>query len=204
MSDRSWNVLEEAGILVVTRTNRSQRQYQIVQIDDLRCHAVPGHERILACPDLYLTPRSAPQALLAIERAQQHNGVLDVWAHTEEVTSPEQIGAWQQVVAYAAQQQQAGRVWIAPLAEIAERQQDIALVTIDMSASGHSANPDQPLVFTISSRAPHDLDRLTLRLPFATRRVIVSGSGDASRAPDHELILDLAAGATLEVQAWPA
>ena len=49
--------------------------------------------------------------------------MIDYWAHTEEVTTPEQIAAWQSVVDACAV---AGDVWVAPLAEIASRQRSIA------------------------------------------------------------------------------
>ena len=52
-----------------------------------------------------------------------NDGMIDYWAHTEEVTTPEQIAAWQSVVDACAT---AGDIWVAPLAEIADRQRSIA------------------------------------------------------------------------------
>jgi hypothetical protein len=207
MADADWYALEEAGITAVTRTNRSQRQYQLASLDDLQCRALPGHAAILACPDLYLTPRSAPQALSLIDRAIEQHGVLDLWAHTEEVTSPEQIAAWQQVVTYAAQRQAAGQLWIAPLAEITDWQHALEQVDITIlsdSGSAPDTHGDVPLRVRMSNRSNRDLQGLTLQLPFAIGRVMVGGTASASRVEGSWLILDVRAGTTLEVQAWPA
>src|SRR5512138_1795978 len=54
MSDDNWRELEAAGITSVTRTNWSQPAYRLADRDTWHCRPVPGHERILACPDFYL------------------------------------------------------------------------------------------------------------------------------------------------------
>jgi hypothetical protein len=203
MADATWAVLEQAGVRVVTRTKGGQRQYQLASLDDLHCKPVRGHEQILACPDLYLTPRSEPQALEMIDRAIAQRGMIDLWAHTEEVTSPEQIAAWSRVVAYAAEQQRAGRLWIAPLAEIAERQRDAEQVELDVLERPAPGADDAPFTFRLHSRAQHELTQLAVELPFAASQVTVVGEGQAV-VRGTQVLLDLRAGATLEVQAWPA
>jgi hypothetical protein len=200
MSDTAWQDLEAAGISLVTRTNRSQRQYQLVHAEDVHCQAIPGHEAILACPDFYLTTRSAPQGIGLIDRAIQYGGVIDLWAHTEEVTTPEQIAAWGQVVQYAGQRQSDGTLWIAPLAEIAnwQRARDQLRIT-QVSAAG----PATPLIIRVQNTSQHDLNRLTLQAPFALARWELDGLVQPLGVPMDRLIFDLKAGQTRELTLWP-
>jgi len=205
MSDDSWRALEAAGITSVTRTNRSQSQYRITSPDDPRCAPVPGHERILACPDFYLHGQeSAAPALGLIDRIAQVNGTIDLWAHTEEVTSPDQVAAWEQVVGYAAQQRGAGKLWIAPLAEIADWQQALADVSIQ-EPGVRSQEGDTSITFSVANNSARDLKGLTVRLPFGAKRVIAGGETLRSELPSNSLIaLDIPAGQTMEVTAWPS
>ena len=202
MSDASWQVLEQAGITSVTRTNRSQSQYQLVTPADPHCRPVPGHERILVCPDFYLTPQSAAQALTLLDNTRQAGGMIDLWAHTEEVTSPEQIAAWTQVVRRTAALRDAGQLWIAPLAEIADWQQAVAQLRIEPHTPGAQAALD----FTITNTSAHPLNGITLELPFAPARIAVNGNtaGDSFAVRGTSLMLTMQAGQAVEVQAWPA
>lgn len=121
MSDASWDVLEQMGIMTVTRLS-TQSQYSLFArnehgiVLEPHCRPFPGQQHLLACPDFYLTPTSVDAALAQIDRVRETGGVIDIWAHTEEVISPEQQAAWARVVQYAAEQ---GDLWIAPLDEIA-------------------------------------------------------------------------------------
>jgi hypothetical protein len=202
MSDADWQALEAAGITSVTRTKPGQPQYQLASPAEAQCRPVPGHERILACPDFYLTTRSAPQARLLLDRIAGEGGMIDLWAHTEEVTSPEQIAAWRDVVAHAAALRDAGKLWIAPLAEIADRQQAVAKVRVQQEAVRNQGN-ESLLSFTISNPSRYNLNELALRLPFRVRQVAVNGTGIRSAAlvDAQTAILDLPAGTTLEVTA---
>jgi hypothetical protein len=217
MSDANWDELATAGVTSVTRTSWSQRQYDLFGRDKQGatsapfCRPVPGHERILACPDFYLTVRSAPLALKQIDDAIAAGGMIDLWAHTEEVVSPDQIAAWGQVVGYAAQQRDAGRLWIAPLAEIADWQQALDKVRTQNHPEGtrpRTENLDSmhPLSFAVINENSRDLHRLTLSLPFKVQRVTANGSDAGSQFSvlGSTLVLDIGAGETLEVQAWPA
>jgi hypothetical protein len=125
MSNANWDALEAAGITSLTRTAWNPRlpQYHIVTAQDARCRELPGHERIMVCPDYYLTVDRTPAALALLRTLRANDGMIDYWAHTEEVTTPEQIAAWQSVVDACAA---AGDVWVAPLAEIASRQRSIS------------------------------------------------------------------------------
>jgi hypothetical protein len=76
----------------------------------------------MVCPDYYLTVARTPVALQLLADMRDRDGFIDFWAHTEEVTTPEQIAAWESVVNATAS---AKDVWVAPLAEIAVRQQRI-------------------------------------------------------------------------------
>jgi peptidoglycan/xylan/chitin deacetylase (PgdA/CDA1 family) len=167
MSDASWQVLAHAGITSVTRTNRSQSQYQLVTPTEPQCRPVPGHERILVCPDFYLTPQSAAQALALLDSTRQ-----------------------------------AGQVWIAPLAEIADWQQAVAQLRIEP----HTPDAHAPLDFTITNTSAHPLNGVTLELPFAPTRVAVDGNAAGGSFAVHgtSLTLTIPAGQAVEVQAWPA
>ncbi len=205
MSYAAWQALARAGITSVTRTS-DQAQYQFVGPDDPRCRPVPGHEQILACPDFYLTERTAPDALRAIDRAVDVGGAIDLWAHTEEVVTPAQVAAWGEVVRYAAARRDAGEVWIAPLAEIAAWQQALGQVTLTGHEPGARGGAGQALVFTITNGSITDLNRLSLSLPFEPARLAVDGSEADSRYTilGSQLLIDLKAGQTMEVTAWPA
>ena len=207
MSYADWDAIEAAGITSVTRTswNPKQPQYRIVSAADPHCRPIPGHERILACPDFYLhSQETAAQALKLLDHTIAVSGTIDLWAHTEEVTSPEQIAAWGQVVRYAAQQRDAGTLWIAPLAEIADWQAAVAEVSIQYSGV-RSQNASDQLKFNVKNNSKQDMNGLTIMLPFKPKQVTVDGH---SLTPDSWLlnstVLNLPAGQTLEVQAWPA
>jgi hypothetical protein len=200
MSDDNWHALAEAGITSATRTNRSQPQYQVVHADDPHCRPLPGHEAILACPDFYLTPRSAPEALQLLDRVIATQGMIDLWAHTEEVTSPEQIAAWRAVAGEAARRRDAGTLWIAPLAEIADWQQALENVRIENVALRY-AEPERTLSFRITNGSSRQLKGLTVQLPFNPQHVTANGA--ALHAQFSIVQVDLAAGQTLEVLAWP-
>ncbi len=159
LSDSDWDILEQAGITAVTRLS-DQAQYNLFPLDtsglvaDSRCRWVPGREdRILACPDFYLKPERADLALRQIERAVEQGGMIDIWAHTEEVTSPAQIAAWERVVRRAATDP---AIWVAPFSQIADWQRAVSHVKI-------TALPDGRFQATNPSAA--DLVGLTLQLP---------------------------------------
>jgi hypothetical protein len=200
MSYADWDALEAAGITSITRTKPGQPQYALANPADPHCSPVPGHERILACPDFYLhSQETAAQAITLIDRTIAASGTIDLWAHTEEVTSPEQIAAWGQVVRYAAQQRDAGALWIAPLAEIADWQAAVAECKIENVELKTQSN-GSTLSFKLTNDSTQDLNGLTLTLPFKPKQLTVNGSILNSQLS----ILDLPAGQTLEVQAWPA
>jgi hypothetical protein len=202
MSYADWDALEAAGITSVTRTSWSpnQPQYHIVSAEDPHCRPVPGHERILACPDFYLhSQATAAQAQELIDRAVAAGGMIDLWAHTEEVTSAEQIAAWQQVVRYAARSRDAGQLWVAPLAEIADWQAAVAECTIENVQLKTDA-AESTLSFKLTNGSSRDLNGLTLTLPFKSRQLSVNGTILNSQFS----ILNVPAGQTVEVQAWPA
>lgn len=123
----TWQALEAAGYTAVTRTAWNPRlpQYHIVSADDATCRPVPGHERIMACPDYYLTVERQAGALDMLEKIRGRDGMIDFWAHTEEVVTNEQLRTWQTVVGAVAE---AGDVWVASLRDITTRLQHINAV----------------------------------------------------------------------------
>jgi hypothetical protein len=209
MSYANWDALAAAGITSVTRTNWSQDQYDLFQRDGdgftaaPRCRPAPGHERILACPDFYLTAERAALGRNQVDAALAAGGMIDMWAHTEEVTTPEQIAAWRTVVAYAAQQRDAGRLWIAPLAEIAGWQAAVAELSIEKETWRNQGDESmQMLSFAVHNISQRDLSGVTLKLPFQPKKIMIDGM--IFNAQFSMLHLDLRAGQTVEVQAWPA
>lgn len=124
MSDTNWEALTKLGIRSVTRLS-DQSPYNLFPLNPMGvveqpyCLPLPGHASILACPDFYLTPARVDLAIAQIEHTIAAGGVIELWAHTEEVVTEAQQAAWQRVVAYAATQP---HLWIAPLREITDWQ----------------------------------------------------------------------------------
>jgi peptidoglycan/xylan/chitin deacetylase (PgdA/CDA1 family) len=204
ISDASWDAIEAAGITAITRLS-DQGQYNLFPTDadglviTPRCRWFPGREeRILACPDFYLTERSAEQAITQIDRAIDQQGMIDLWAHTEEVVTPEQIAAWERVVRYAAE---TASVWVAPFDTIAAWQHGLSAV--DIRNLGVVESNGQR--FSVTNTGTHHLIGLTLRIPAGTTQVAINGDLlDNATWSAGDLALDLAAGRTIEVTLWPA
>jgi hypothetical protein len=210
MSDAAWYLLEQQGIRSVTRTS-GYNQANLFPLDarglvaNPRCAPLPGHEAIMACPDFYLTPQRAALALEQIARTLEVSGTIDLWAHTEEVVSPAQIAAWQQVVRAAAANPQ---VWVAPLAEIADWQSALAELRIENGElSNGSASGEGPLSFIVANDSARNLEGVTLLLPFAPGRGTIDGretvAGSSAALLERTLTLDIDAGQRIEVTIWP-
>ncbi len=129
--------------------------------------------------------------------------MIDLWAHTEEVVAPEQIAAWQRVVRYAAQQRDAGALWIAPLAEIVDWQAAVAELRIE---NEEVENQDTGLLsFTLRNASQQDLSGVTLKLPFQPQKITLDGKAlNTQTSMLDSIVIDIRAGQTMEVQAWPA
>ncbi|MBC8161542.1 MAG: polysaccharide deacetylase family protein, partial [Roseiflexaceae bacterium] len=208
MSDTDWNVLAEQGFRSVTRLHWSQRRSALFPKDaqgiplEPRCRPIPGHQSILGCPDFYLRDGSAVTATQAIDRAIDAGGMIDLWAHTEEVTAPSQIATWRETLSYAAQKRDAGELWIAPFSEVADWQQALESVSIQNSES-KTQNERQVISFTVVNDSKHNLQGLTLKLPMQIQRASVDGV--EIRLSDAErIILNAPAQRALEVIIWPA
>ncbi|NTU84871.1 MAG: polysaccharide deacetylase [Chloroflexales bacterium] len=217
MSDAAWDALEQAGITSVTRLS-DQAQYSLWPSDaeglkaEPRCRWLPGREgRILACPDFYLTPERVGLALRQIELAIEAGGTIDLWAHTEEVTSPRQIAAWRRLAARVAQDE---RLWVAPLSEIAGWQAAAAELSVE-HVELSSSEGAKVQTFTVTNPTDHDLVGLSIHMPATTQRVTISGDElerNERRNPRGPgwwpaaglATFDLAARQTVEVQAWLA
>jgi hypothetical protein len=215
MGDAAWDALERNGISSVTRLS-DQAQYSLWRADrdgliaEPRCRWLPGREgRILACPDFYLTPERAGLALRQVDAAVAAGGMIDLWAHTEEVVTPEQIAAWRRVVGRVAED---SRLWVAPLSEIAAWQAAVETVRIEARTTA-PAGAETALTFTLTNPSRRDLVGLTLHMPATTQRVTVAGD-ELERNPRRLprgvgwwpaaglATVDLAAGQSLEVTAW--
>jgi hypothetical protein len=211
MSDANWDVIERAGIRSVTRLS-DYGPYNLFPTDqqglirDPHCRWLPGREgRIIACPDFYLTPARAELAIAQIERTVTAGGMIDIWAHTEEVTSAAQQAAWENVVSYVVGR---GDIWVAPLSEIANWQ--IARMTLDITTLSEpttSLERGERVAqrYRIQNPSPYPLIGLMIDVP----------SGMADVAMNHEIVpreqwqgsgwlrIDLAAGQSIEVTLWP-
>lgn len=196
MSDAAWDALARAGIASVTRTS-DQAAYRFVSTERPRCAPVPGHETIIACPDVYLTTGSVAAAKRAIDAAIDANGAIDVWAHTEEVVTPAQIAAWREVVGYAADGQTNGDVWIAPLSELTDRQR----LTAQVDVTETEMTPTLRRV-RLSNRSGADLPGLTLLLPPGVVRARIDGlpARLTERGGSRMASFDLPAGASVTVE----
>jgi hypothetical protein len=220
MSDASWKALEDAGITSITRTNWSQPQYQLADREHWQCKPVTGHEVILACPDFYLLSGrtvdannkmvqahaggDAAQAVAEIDRAIAAGGMIDIWSHTEEVTTPEQIADWRAVITHAAQQRDAGKLWIAPMTKIADWQQALGKLRV-MGDELKGNENSSPLQFTVKNESERDLSGVVLTLPFPVKQYkIGSQELKTQNSKLKTLTLDVPAGQSLEVTAWPA
>ncbi len=193
LSYESWNVLASEGIRSVTRTTVSegQRRSWIADRTSFALRQLPAHPEITVIGDVYLTPESRDDVLRQMQVALLNEGAIDVWAHTEEVTSPEQLSAWQAVID-AAQRD----FWVAPVPEIVQYAQDIQRVTVDVRA-------EQPsYVFRVHNGSERSLQGVTLKLPFVPSSVQVDGQTVTISGTD--LVLDLERGATREVVLSPA
>jgi peptidoglycan/xylan/chitin deacetylase (PgdA/CDA1 family) len=153
----SWDALVDAGITSLTRTSWNPKlpQYHIVSAADARCRSLPGHESIMVCPDFYLTVKSQDDAMAVLARIRQTDGMIDYWAHTEEVYTPEQIAAWARVVDATAR---AGDVWVASLREIALRQQIVDGITVRFVADNERG------IFRLHNPDRHGITKLQLQL----------------------------------------
>ncbi len=203
LSDAGWDALEQAGIRAVTRLS-DYGPYNLFPTDQNGlvispfCRWVPGREsRVLACPDAYLTPSREAIVLRQIDAVLAAGGMIDVWAHTEEVTTPEQIAAWQRVTAAAAAEP---RLWIAPFGEISAWQSARDRLLIEPAAAGAGGGD----VWRLTNRGDVTLRGLVLQLPVGISDAAVDGTpaGIETSGGENTLTLDLAVGQTIEVTLW--
>ena len=185
----NWEVLAANGIRSVTRTNHTQAQYYIADRETYALRQLPGHESITVIADEYLTPGTLERVLERLEVARSNEGAIDVWAHTEEVTSAEQRDAWARVIAAREP------FWVASVPEIVEWRHAIARVSISLRA-------EEPYIFEVANRNRDTIQGLTLVLPFAPGRVAVDGQ--ATTPTGDRLIMDVPGRTTFEVTLWRA
>ncbi len=173
--DANYAVLEELGYFVVTRTYHAPQgrsQYWILPPDDLyHMRTVPGHPGLWAFPDHYFTARASDVAWAkaAIDRVLRERGVTSLWAHTEEVVSPEQVAAWREVLAYAAARRGEG-LWIAPLTEIVRYRRDLGRIEVLAEEKGGT------MTVTARNGNDHSVAGLTLTLPSPLQQARLDGA----------------------------
>ncbi len=179
----SWQVLADEGIRSVTRTvwNRGLRRSWIADRTHYALRRLPAHPAITVIGDVYLTPESRDAVLGQMQTALLNEGAIDVWAHTEEVTSPAQIAAWQAAIDAARRD-----FWIAPVPEIVQYAQDIRRVTVEVQAEA----PNYRL--SVRNGSGNDLRGVSLTLPFVPERIEIDGQ--AVQPNGTTLVLDLQRG----------
>jgi hypothetical protein len=203
MSDDDWNTLAANEITSVTRTAWSQRKSALFAKDargivhEPQCKPVPGHETILACPDFYLRDGSAMLARQQIDRVIAAGGMIDLWAHIEEVTTLDQIANWRIILEYAAQKRDLRELWIAPLSEIAAWQQAQSALSIQMLYVQRS-DTSRAIRFAIVNNSIVDMQQLTVKMPVTIQRATVDGIA-LPLVRDELFTLNLAAGQRAEV-----
>jgi hypothetical protein len=186
----NWEVLRANGIRSVTRTNWTQPRFQIADRETYALRALPGHSSITVIADEYLTPESLPRIRERLNVALLNEGAIDIWAHTEEVTSAEQRAAWGEIATASEQ------FWVASVPDIVAWHEALAHVEIRVQI-------EQPRYsFRIMNGNNDPLRRLTLVLPFTPAHATVDGQA-TSVAGEH-LILDVPARSSVEVSLWPA
>ncbi len=193
MSYASWDVLVREGIRSITRTTvaEGQRRSWLADRSHFALRQVPGHPELSVIADVYLTPDSRDGVARQMQTALLNQGAIDVWAHTEEVTSDAQVEAWRSVIEAARRD-----FWIAPVPEIVQYAQDIREVSVDVRA-------EQPnYIFTVRNGNKHALRGVTLTLPFEPKRVEVDG--EHVPVSGTSLVLDLEGRQARRVSLYPA
>ncbi|MGB9722615.1 MAG: polysaccharide deacetylase family protein [Chloroflexia bacterium] len=197
--DAVYTVLEEAGYIAVTRTYhepRGRSQYWILPPDDLfHIRTVPGHPGLWAFPDHYFPGRAEdlPRALAVVDRVLLERGVTSLWAHTEEVATPEQVASWEALLAYAAGKRSSG-LWIAPLTEIVRYRNDLGQIEVRSDANGPR------LQVWVANRNDHTVAGLTLTLPKPVRAVYLEGAAHTDFRLDQVRLPPLDAGREVHLE----
>jgi peptidoglycan/xylan/chitin deacetylase (PgdA/CDA1 family) len=201
MPDASYDVLEALGYLAVTRTYhepRGRSQYWILPPDDLfHLRTVPGHPNLWAFPDHYFPgrPEDLPGAKAVVDRVLLLRGVTSLWAHSEEVASPEQVAAWEELLAYSAERRSSG-LWIAPLTEIVRYRN--ALCQVEMETRERPGY----LELRVRNVSRETLSGLTLTFPAPVRRATLQGASYSDFRQDQLRLPELPAGASARLKVW--
>lgn len=182
MTAANWDVLARSGIRSVTRTvwSEGQRRSRIADRENWTLRQHPAQPDITIVPDIAdnLKPQTRDQVLQQMRDALANRGVIDVWAHTEEVTSPDQIATWQSVINVAVRD-----FWIAPVPEIVQYAQDVRQIEIEVQT-------EQPnYTFTIRNTGKRDLKGVTVTLPFEPQTITIDNT--AASVDGTQLLLDL-------------
>ncbi len=199
MHEGNWRVLAALGVTSLTRLS-DQAQYDLFKttadglIADPHCRPLPAHSQLMACPDMYLTPASEATVIAQLDAIRAEGGMVDLWAHTEEVVTAEQQQTWQRVVEYAATQPD---FWIAPLREITDRLH--ALRALEITALPTSDS--NALRLRISNPTTQPLGALTVQAPFTIERVTSSAPIPYDLRGEY-IIFDLQPDQTIEVELW--
>jgi len=198
-SDADYGLLESLGYIAVTRTYhdpQGRSQYWILPPDDLfHMRTVPGHPALWAVPDHYFPgrPGDLPGAKAVIDRVLLERGTTSLWAHSEEVASPEQVAVWDELLAYVATAREQG-LWVAPLTEIVRYRNSLERIEVQYELTGLR------LKATVHNGSDRPLAGLTLTLPSPVQEVRLNGAPHADYRQDQLRLPLLQAGETATVE----
>jgi peptidoglycan/xylan/chitin deacetylase (PgdA/CDA1 family) len=166
-----YDVLYDRGIRAVTR----------LYAPDLRdlytIGAAPVYSYMAVMPDFRLGAPSSnageeasgaeinlDQGLQVITETLARRGTTSFWTHPEQLGDSPRLqpvkDAWTGVVEAAARERDAGRLWIATVAEITAYQRDVMSVTV-----GLGKDPSGGWKMAVTNDSGHDIAGVTLTLP---------------------------------------
>jgi peptidoglycan/xylan/chitin deacetylase (PgdA/CDA1 family) len=182
-----YNVLYRRGISSVTRLYERDLRDRYTLSPATPITATGMYTGIAVMPDFELGKPSAKggeeaggrvlgaaEGLRVIQEVIARRGTTSLWTHPEQLapgpSSDEARRAWEQVVAAAARERDNGRLWIAPVGEIAAFQRDALSVTAQLDA-GFMGLGVQGWALRVHNASGKELNGITLTLPGEVVRV---------------------------------
>ncbi len=210
-----YAVLREAGFKAVTRLYEPDMRYLF------HFATAPNSGGMLVVPDFLLgrgsseeqaseggsgaAVGSVQQATQVISAAVALNGLTSFWNHPSALTDPGVFQVWQQTVAYARQQADAGNLWLAPVGQIVEYHNDARQVITIVRGKKQTADGFELLV-EVGNYSTHDLRGLTLSVDGTVTAVEVRAERDGKQVmlpattASNKLTFDLAARKSAQVR----
>ncbi len=193
--DATWDLLEAAGIDHVTRVywGAGRPQYHLLP-DPYTLGAVPAHPELWIYPDRYFPGTDLPleEAQGYIDAVRARAGYGSLWTHTEEVAFPEQVDAWDRLLAYATGRED---LWIAPVGEIVAHRRGVEALTVDQTWTGEGR-----VRLRLVNGTDRTLRGLTLVFPAPVRSVRIDGAVHDDVRGNRVRVPSLPPGLPLELE----